>query len=63
MRVNICAVARGACVRLLSDLSVRNAAGRVVFAEKPPMVVVVVREFLEGLRFFFIILRFFAHNR
>lgn len=40
MRVSVCALSRGARVRLLSELSVRNAAGRVVSVEKPPMVVV-----------------------
>lgn len=51
MRVSVCALSRGARVRLLSELSVRNAAGRVVSVEKPPMVVV-AREFLEGPFFF-----------
>lgn len=52
MRVNVCAMDGGARVRLLSELSVRNAAGRVVSVEKPPMVVVVARESLEGPFFF-----------
>lgn len=63
MRVNVCAIDGGARVRLLSELSVRNAAGRVVSVEKPPMVVVVARESLEGPFFFYIALQVFAHNR
>lgn len=54
VRVSVCAMDRGARVRLLSELFVRIAAGRVVSVEKPPMVVVVARGLLDG--------RFFFHN-